>query len=465
MPKTYDVVVIGAGPGGYVAAIRLAQLGKSVCVIENAKEHLGGVCLNEGCIPTKALLNSAHLYDIPKEAAKAGIDLEAKEVDFSRLVSCALSSSAQLRSGIEYLFKKNNIDLIIGQARFSSKTSVLVISGDNETEVNASNFIIATGSRPKVFSGLEPDDKNVITSEGVFRLKEIPKSLLVIGGGAIGVEFGSLFKSLGSEVCIVELTGQLLPLEDIDIAQEISKYLKRTGIEILLESSVVNLERKTHSSIAQIKTANGVINKEFEYVLLCVGRSPNTESLGLEKIAVLLEKGCIVVNEKMQTNIKNIYAIGDCINSPMLAHVASAEGILAADVISGKRPKPIDYSSIPSAVYSQFQAASVGLTEKNAGDKGLDIVVVKHFYRSCGKAILLHKQDGFIKIIAEKRSGKILGVHIAGHEASELIHEFVVAKSNNLRVQDIAHTVHAHPTLSELAVDAAKAVFDKPIHG
>ncbi len=465
MSKTYDVVVIGAGPGGYVAAIRLAQLGKSVCVIEKAEEHLGGVCLNEGCIPTKALLNSTSLFSISKEAAKAGIIIETKEPNFATLVSCALSSSAQLRSGIRYLFKKNNIDLIIGQARFSSKTSLTVTSSGKEIEVKASNFIIATGSQAKVFSGLEPDNKKVFTSDGIFKLEKTPKSLLVIGGGAIGIEFGSLFRSLGSEVTIVELTEQLLPLEDRDVACEITKYLKKKGIEVSLESSVVRLDRKPDSSIAEIKTKDSKINKEFECVLLCVGRLPNTQKLGLEDIGVILEKNFILVNDKMQTNINNIYAIGDCINSPMLAHVASAEGILAAEDISGKRPKPIDYTSIPSAVYSAFQAASVGLTEAAARDKGIDIVVAKQAYMSCGKAVLLHKNEGFIKIIAEKRTGKIIGVHITGHEASELIHEFVVAKSNNLRVQDIAHTIHAHPTLSELAVDAAKAVFDKPIHG
>ncbi|MEW6009264.1 MAG: dihydrolipoyl dehydrogenase [Candidatus Omnitrophota bacterium] len=463
--KKYQTIVIGSGPGGYVAAIRLAQLGKSVAIVERFQDHVGGVCLNEGCIPTKALINSAKFFDSAKEAEISAVELKAGIPDMAKMVSAALNTSAQLRNGIKYLFKKNNIDLIVGNARIASKNSLIVTNNGKDDEFLADNFIIATGSRPKVLASLEADEKNVLTSDGVFKLKQTPKALLIIGGGAIGVEFGSLFNSFGSNVTIVELEEQLLPLEDKEIAIEMTKYLKKRGIEIFTKSQVLELQRKPNSRIAKIKTNNETIEKEFEYVLVCVGRSPNTENLGLEKIGLTLEKGFIKVNEKMQTSVDNIYAIGDCINSPMLAHVASVEGILAAEIIAGLKSEPIDYSSIPSVVYSQFEAASVGLTEELAREKGLDVVICKHFFKSCPKALLLHKDDGFVKIIADKKTFKIIGVHIAGIGASELIHEFVLAKANNLRLQDIAKTTHAHPSLSEIVVDAAKSVFDKPIHG
>lgn len=466
MAKKYDVVVIGAGPAGYVAAIRLAQLGKSVCIVEPAKEHLGGVCLNEGCIPTKSLINSSEFLDIVKEATKAGVELKVQSPpDLRKMISSALNVSTQLRNGIAYLFSKNNIDLKIGRGSFLSKTSLLISNDAKEEQIEATNFIIATGSRPKILSGLEPDNKRIITSNGVFKLEALPKSLLIIGGGAIGIEYAALFRNLGSEVTIVELMDQLLPLEDSDIGQEVARYLKRKGIEILTQSQVLKLERKGGLCNVEIKTPASQVKKEFEYVLLSTGRSPNSENLGLEKLGIELEKGFIKVDENMRTNINNIYAIGDCINTPMLAHVASAEAIVAAEVIAAGKAEAIDYSCVPSVVYLPFQVGSVGLTENCAKDKGLNISISKHFFRSCPKAVLLGKPEGFIKIIIEKNSGKIIGVHIVGHQASELIHEFVLAKRNGLRVQDIANTIHAHPTLSEIAVDAAKAAFDKPIHG
>ncbi len=463
--KKYDTIVIGAGPGGYVSAIRLAQLGKSVAIVERFENHVGGVCLNEGCIPTKALINSAKFFDSAKDSLASGVELKSGVVDLPKMIVAALDSSAKLRSGIMYLFKKNNIDLIVGNAHFVSKDSLIVENSGKEEELTASNFIIATGSRPKILSGLEVDEKNVLTSDGVFKLKQIPKTLLVIGGGAIGIEFSSLFTSFGTKVTIVELEEQLLPLEDREIAVEMTKYLKKRGVEILTKSQVFGLKKQPNSCSATIKTNNETKELEFEYVLVCVGRTPNTENLGLEKVGIEVIKGFIKVNEKMHTSVDNIFALGDCVNTPMLAHVASGEGILAAEVIAGLETAAIDYTCIPSVVYSQFEAASVGLTEKLAREKGLDIVISKHFFKACPKAVLLHKDEGFLKIIADKKSAKLIGVHIAGIDASELIHEFVLAKTNNLSLRDIAKTIHAHPALSEIVVDAAKSVFDKPIHG
>ncbi len=460
MNKSYDVVVIGSGPGGYVAAIRLAQLGKSACIVEQGRERIGGVCLNEGCIPTKALINSAGIYDLVNESSSLGLDVKVSPPDMPRLLSCALDNSSKLRSGIEFLFKKNKIDVILGRASLASNTIVQVEGQD----LSAQNIIIATGSRPKVLTGLEPDGIRVLTSSDVFKLKEVPKSLLVIGAGAIGIEFGSLFSSLGSKVTIVEALKQVLPLEDKDVALEVTKYLKKKGIEVLTASLIEKLEKKPSGCSVSIKTESGSLNREFEYCLLSIGRSANIEGLGLEKCKVLTEKGFIKVNELYQTSVNNIYAVGDCINTPMLAHIASAEAIVAAEAIAGKNPKALDYDNIPSAVYSEFQVARVGLTESSAREKGMDIVVGKLPFRACGKAVLLHKEEGFVKIVSDKNS-RIIGVHIAGHLASELIHEFVLAKSANLSLRDIANTVHSHPTLSEIAQDAAKAVFDKPIHG
>jgi dihydrolipoamide dehydrogenase len=465
MPKTYDVVVIGSGPGGYVAAIRLAQLGKSVCVVERLPERLGGVCLNEGCIPTKALINSAQFFESSKDAAKAGVELTAKQPDMSTLISCALNTSGQLRAGIQFLFTKNKVDLIIGTASFAGDSSILVNGTSGEIELSAKNFIIATGSRPKVLAGLEPDNKQIITSEGIFKLERTPKSLLVIGGGAIGIEFGALFAGLGCQVTIVEVTEQLLPLEDIEVVQEVTKYLKKKGITVLTKAQVAGLKIESATCVAEIETLDSKQSKEFEYVLLCTGRTPNSDNLRIEKIGLGVEKGFIKVNEQMQTTKPHIYAVGDCINTPMLAHVASAEGIVAAESIAGHKLPALDYNGIPSVVYSPFQVARVGITEKASRQQCLDVAVSKHFFKSCGKAVLLHKDEGFIKIIAEKKTGHLVGVHIAGYQASELIHEFVLAKQNNVRVQDIARTIHAHPTLSEIAQDAARAVFDKAIHG
>lgn len=460
MAKIYDVIVIGSGPGGYVAAIRLAQLGKSVCIVEQDRERIGGVCLNEGCIPTKALINSAGIYDLAKESSSLGLDVKVSPPEMPRIISYALNNSSKLRSGIEFLFKKNKIDVIFGRASLTSNTTVQVGGED----FSAQNIIIATGSRPKALSGIEPDGIRVLTSSDVFKLKEVPKSLLVIGAGAIGIEFGSLFSSLGSKVTIVEALKQVLPLEDKDVSLEVAKYLKKKGIEVLTASLIEKLEKKPSACSVSIRTEAGSLNREFDYCLLSIGRSANIEGLGLEKCAVPTEKGFIRVNDLYQTNINNIYAIGDCINTPMLAHVASAEGIVAAEAIAGRNPKKLDYDNIPSAVYSEFQAARVGLTESSAREKGLGVVVGKHYFRACGKAVLLHKEDGFVKIVADK-DARIIGVHIAGYQASEIIHEFVLAKSASLSLRDIANMVHSHPTLSEIAQDAAKAVFDKPIHG
>lgn len=460
MQKKYEVVIIGAGPGGYVAAIRLSQLGKSVCIIEQALERLGGVCLNEGCIPTKALINSASVYDLAKESASLGLDVKFSPPDMQKLLTCALNNSSKLRNGIEFLFKKNKIDLIFGRASLASKTTVQV----GEDKISAQNIIIATGSRSKVLPGIEPDSVRVLTSSDIFQLKEIPKSLLVIGAGAIGIEFASLFASLGSKVTVAEALKQILPLEDKEIALEVTKYLKKKGVEIMTSCLIEKLEKNPESCSVSIKTGSASLSKEFEYCLISVGRAANIEDLGLERCAISTEKGFIKVNSLYQTSVDNIYAVGDCINTPMLAHVASAEGIVAAEAIAGRDPKALDYNNIPSAVYCEFQAARVGLTEDSAREKGLDIVVAKHSFKACGKAVLLHKENGVVKIVADKNS-RIIGVHIAGHQASEIIHEFVLAKSASLSLRDIANTVHAHPTLSEIAQDAAKSVFDKPIHG
>ncbi|MGB3113428.1 MAG: dihydrolipoyl dehydrogenase [Candidatus Omnitrophota bacterium] len=447
----YDYLVIGSGPAGHVSAIRAAQLGLKVAVVEKDKNMFGGVCLNEGCIPAKSLYRSAEIFDNMKRSPElCGVDVEFKCVNMAEMVKKSREAAEQLCQGLLFLFKKNNIDLINGEARFIDKETVEIKGEDPGTfEVKADKFLIATGSVPRPLAGLPFDGEKVLDSSSAIRLEKVPKTILIVGGGAIGIEFASFFNLLGSEVTIIELEKTLLPFEDNEISKGIQVIFKQRKINVLTLSSV-----------------SDVLLEDFEVCIAAVGRTPATGDIGLEKAGVETdEKGYINVDSRMRTNVENIYAAGDCIATPMLAHVASAEGEVAAEAAAGGDPAAIDYDSVPNAVYSAVQVASVGITEEEAKEKNMDYAVGKQFFKANGKAVINKQTEGFIKVIADAETHELFGVHIIGHHATELIHEFVLAKRAGLTVEDIEKTVHAHPTFSETAVDACKAVFGKPIHG
>jgi len=465
MPDKREVAIIGSGPGGYVAAIRLSQLGKRVSVIDIDETRLGGVCLNEGCVPVKSLINSASVFSAIKKADIYGLEADVRPPDMKKIVAVSQNVSSVLRNGLKGLFKKNGIEFIAGRARLLSGKRIEIESKNGREEIEADNIIIAAGSSPKAIPNVTLDGKNIFTSTEAIRLEALPKTMLVIGAGAIGVELASMFSLLGTKVTIVEMLTAVLPFKDEEISKTLERAFKKRGIEIFTGAKVTALNKKSSSIEAVFETGDGEKKSEFECVLVAAGRKPNTEGLGLEKAGVKTEGGFITADAKMRTNVKNIYAVGDILNTPMYAHVAYKEGIIAAEGIAGVKAETIDYDAIPHVIFTEPQVAGVGLTEGEAREKGYETAASKHFFRANSKAVINRSDEGFIKIIADKKTRKLLGVYIIGEGATEIIHEFVLAKSAGLTIDDIAKAVHGHPTLSEIASDAAKAVFDKPIHG
>ena len=465
MPDKRDVAIIGAGPGGYTAAIRLSQLGKRVCVIDIDETRLGGVCLNEGCIPVKALINSAAAFSAIKKAGIYGLEADVRPPDMKKIVAVSQNTSAGLRNGLKSLFKKNGIAFIAGRAKILSDRKIAIESAGGKEEVEADHIIIAAGSRPKIPLVAVPDGKLIITSNEAIRLETLPKTMLVMGAGAIGVEFASMFSTLGAKVTLAEMLPRILPFTDEEISKALGMIFKKRGIEVITGVKVKALSKKNKSVEAVLETGAGEKKAEFECILVATGRQPNTDGIGLEAIGVKVKDGFITVDDRMRTSVKNIYAVGDVLNTPMYAHIAYKEGIIAAEEIAGIKGEMIDYENTPHVVFSEPPAAGVGITEAEAKEKGCDVAVSKHFFKANSKAVIDHSDEGFIKVIADRKSRKLLGVYIIGEGATEIIHEFILAKSACLTVDDIAKMVHAHPTLSEIACDAAKAVFGKPIHG
>lgn len=465
MPDKYDVIIIGAGPGGYAAAIRLSQLGKHACVIDIDETRLGGVCLNEGCIPVKSLINSAAVFSMIRKVGIYGLEAEAKTPDMKKVTAVSQNSSITLRNGLKSLFRKNNIEFLAGKAKLLSNGTIEIESQSGRKEIEADNIIIAAGSAPKSIPNVVPDGKSVITSNEAIKLETLPGTMLVIGGGAIGVEFASMFSSLGTKVTIVEMLPHILPFKDEEISKALEKIFKKRGIEVFTGTKIKALNKKNKTVEAVMDTTAGEKKAEFEIVLVAAGRKPNTEGLGLEKAGIKIKDGFIAADDRMRTSVKNIYAAGDVLNTPMYAHVAYREGIIAAEEIAGVKGETIDYNNIPHVIFSEPQVAGAGLTELEAKEAGYDAVITKHFFKANSKAVIDHNDEGFIKIIADRKSRKLLGVYIIGEGAVEIIHEFILAKSAGLTMDDIAKAVHAHPTLSEIVSDAAKAVFGKPIHG
>lgn len=463
MSEVYDVVIIGSGPGGYVAAVRAGQLGLKTAIVESGA--LGGTCLNIGCIPTKALLHSADLLEEFKESKRFGVT--ASEVTFNLAGAMKHKQTVvkQSSEGVAFLLKKNNIDLYNGRGSIVAKDQVLVKQNEGgEQTLQTRHIIVATGAKPRSIPGISFDEDRILSSTGMLEISEVPSSLLVIGAGAIGVEFASMFRSFGSDVTIVEALPRLVPIEDEDVSAELEKAFKRRRIKALTGAKLNGVERLDDKVIATVTDSNGKEQKiEAERMLMGIGVMPRTSDMGLETVGVTLDqRGFIQVDENMRSNIETIYAIGDCVPTPWLAHVASAEGILAVEHIAGQEVHPINYDQIPGCTYCTPQIASVGLSEAKAKERGYEVKVGTFPFSANGKArILGQARTGFIKIVANKQYDEILGVHMIGPQVTEMISEGGIALSHEATGSSMLHTIHAHPTLYEAIGEAAHAL----VHG
>lgn len=461
----YEVVVIGAGPGGYVCAIRASQLGLKTAIIE--KQWLGGVCLNVGCIPSKALLKNAELARTLREDAKEfGIQFDNLNLDYSAAVKRSRKVAARLSRGVSYLMKKNKIDVFMGQAKIASANTVTVSQTDGKTEsLSAKNIVIATGSHVLVPDGWEIDGKKVVTYLEAIQQESLPKSAIIIGAGALGAEFATIWNSYGSQITLVEMLPSVLPLEDEEISVEIEKIFKKKGILILTSHKVESITTSGKGVVVNVSHAGETKALEAEQALVAIGFRPNTADLGLETASVKLDqRGFVDIDEHMATNVPGIWAIGDVTGKLLLAHVASTMGVKCAQVIAGHDPSPINYQMVPRATYCHPQVASFGLTEAQAKKDGHEIKVGKFPFQGIGKAIALGEYSGFAKIISDAKYGEILGAHLIGPEVSELLPELTLAQRMELTANEIAQNIHTHPTLSEILLETAKAVEDKAIH-
>jgi dihydrolipoamide dehydrogenase len=456
----YNVIIIGGGPGGYVAAIRAAQLGKKVAVVE--ANHLGGICLNWGCIPTKALLKNAEVYDIVKNAKKYGIEVGDVTVNWEKMIKRSRDVAKRLSKGIEFLIKKNKIDYISARGKLLGNGKVETTDADGKiTEISAESIIIATGARAKYFPGMEPDGNQVITYKEAMIPERQPKSLVIIGAGAIGVEFAHFYHTFGTEVTLIEALPNILPVEDEDISVELGKLFKKRKINILTNTMVDKIEKSKSKVKVHLKDGEII---EAEKALIAVGVKGNVEDLGLEECSISVEKGWIKVNGYLQTSQSNVYAIGDVAGPPWLAHKASAEGIIAAEHSAGLKPEPMKYDNIPGCTYCHPEVASVGLTEKAAKEKGYEIKIGNFPFRGLGKSMAVGDTDGFVKVIYDAKYGEMLGCHIIGAEATNLITEAVIARNLETTHHEVLKTIHPHPTLSEAIMEATADALGEAIH-
>jgi dihydrolipoamide dehydrogenase len=456
--KTYDVIVIGGGIGGYVAAIRAAQLGLQAALVE--KDELGGVCLNRGCIPTKALLKNAEILAYFKDAAKWGLAYDNLRVDWGATVSRSRQVVKRLTSGVGILMKKNKIDVFRDEGVVVAADTIELKSGQ---KLKTKNIIIATGSSANTF-GYQVDGKRIITSDDAVVIQEIPKNLLIMGAGAVGTEFASIFRPYGSEVTIIEMLPHILPPEDDEIAELLAKEFAKQGIKLMTSTKVEQITAGDSGVTVQVSGPGGAQSLEGDLILMAAGRSPNGKGQGLEALGVKIERGYIVSDAYSRTNVPGIYAIGDVSKPPLLAHKAMREGEIAAEMIAGKEPQPLDINMIPHPTYCTPQVASIGLTEAQAREKGLSYKIGRFPYRAIGKALAINDYDGFVKLIVDAKYGEILGAHIIGADATEGIHEIGLAKSAELTPAEVSHAIHAHPTLAEAMGEAALAVDGLAIH-
>ncbi|HYI28749.1 MAG TPA: dihydrolipoyl dehydrogenase [Bradyrhizobium sp.] len=469
--SSFDVVIIGSGPGGYVTAIRAAQLGFKTAIVE--KQHLGGICLNWGCIPTKALLRSAEIYHYMQHAKDYGLSAEKVSYDPKAVVQRSRGVSKRLNEGVGFLMKKNKITVIWGEASIDAPGKITVKAGSADApkgalgagSYQAKHIILATGARPRVLPGLESDKKLVWTYFEAMVPDRVPKSLLVVGSGAIGIEFASFFRTMGAEVTVVEVLPQILPVEDAEIAGIARKQFEKQGMKVMTGAKVTKLDRKADSVVATIDPGDGKpVTADFERVISAVGVVGNIENLGLEKLGVKTDRGCIVIDGYGRTNVPGIYAIGDVAGPPMLAHKAEHEGVICIEAIKGLHPHPMDKLLIPGCTYCHPQIASVGLTEAKAKAAGKDIRVGRFPFAGNGKAIALGEDQGLVKVIFDKTTGQLLGAHMVGAEVTELIQGYVVAMNLETTEQELMHTIFPHPTLSEMMKEAVLDAYGRALN-
>ena len=461
--QPFDVVVVGTGPGGYVAAIRCAQLGLSVATVED--DRPGGVCLNWGCIPTKALLRNAEVVGLFNRAKEFGITVGEWKADYAQAVQRSRRVADRMAKGVEFLFRKNKITLFLGRGTLKSARVVEVAGKDGATTLEAKRAVIlATGSEPKSLPGVTIDEKRVVSSTGAVTNEGRPGSLIVIGAGAVGIEFADVYAAYGVAVTVLEALPRVLPIEDEEVSTQIARLFSRRDIAIRTGVKVKSVTPGSEGVSVEVEAEGKIETLKADQVLMAVGRAARTRGLGLEALGVATERGFVTVSATMETSVKGVYSIGDMAGHQLLAHKAMAEGVVAAEAIAGQSPRPVDYGNVPSCTYCHPQVASIGLTEAAARAGGREIAVGKFPFTASGKAVAQGETEGFVKVVADKATGEILGAHIVGPEATELIHEFAVGRTLEATLDEIIHTMHAHPTLSEAAFEATLAALGHPIH-
>ncbi|MGB3183354.1 MAG: dihydrolipoyl dehydrogenase [Cyclobacteriaceae bacterium] len=463
MATKYDLIVIGSGPGGYVAAIRASQLGMKVGVVEKAE--LGGICLNWGCIPTKALLKSAQVFEYIKHAGDYGIKVADPEADFGGMVKRSRGVAEGMSKGIQFLFKKNKIEHLVGHGKVKKKGVVEVKGEDGKaTDYQADHIIIATGARSREIPSLKIDGEKIIGYRQAMVMDKQPESMVVVGSGAIGVEFAYFYNAIGTKVTVVEYLPNIVPVEDEEVSKALTKSYKKGGIKIMTDSEVTKVDTSGKKCKVTVKTKKGEEQLEADVVLSAVGVAPNVENLGLEELGIEMEKGRIKTDDYYRTNVDGVYAIGDVIKGPWLAHVASAEGITCVEAIKGMDPEPIDYGNLPGCTYCQPEIASVGYTEKAAKEAGYDVKVGKFPFTASGKASAAGAKEGFVKVVFDAKYGEWLGAHMIGANVTEMIAEVVAARKLETTGHEIIKTVHPHPTMSEAVMEAVAAAYEEVIH-
>ena len=462
MNQKFDVVVVGTGPGGYVAAIRCAQLGLAVAAVED--DRPGGVCLNWGCIPTKSLLRNAEIVGLFQRAQEFGISVTGWQADYPQAIQRSRRVADRMAKGVEFLFRKNNITLFAGTGSLTGRGTVQVQGKDGVQVLEAKATVLATGSEPKSLPEVAIDETRVISSNGAVRNEAKPGSLIIIGAGAVGMEFADVYAAYSVQVTVLEALPRVLPLEDEEASAQIARLFSRRGLTVRTGVKVRTVKPGADGVVVEVEGEGGAEKLRTDQVLMAVGRAARTKGLGLESLGVAMERGFVKVSPAMETSVQGIYAIGDMAGNQLLAHKAMAEGVVAAEAIAGRSPRPVDYGNVPSCTYCRPQVASIGLTEAGARANGREVVVGRFPFTANGKAVALGETEGFLKVVADKTTGELLGVHIVGAEATELIHEFAVGRTLEATLEELIHTIHAHPTLSEAALEAMLAALGQAIH-